>query len=124
MSLKHDIAHRALSGVTDRDTAKNYRASVADFCSWLKTEYGVRNIKDLKGRRVEIINQYSIYLQGRGYSSGTVHTYLAPICKGLGVGMQRADKPPKLRSIGMRRDEVGNGWAVGHRFVSPLRRRR
>ncbi len=114
MSLKHDIAHRALSGVTDRDTAKNYRASVADFCSWLKTEYGVRNIKDLKGRRVEIINQYSIYLQGRGYSSGTVHTYLAPICKGLGVGMQQVAKP-KRRAGDVTKRRVGEANLRGRR---------
>ena len=109
MSLKHDIAHQALSGITDRDTSKNYRASVADFCGWLKTEYGIKNIKALKGKRIEIINKYSEYLQERGYSSGTVHTYLAPICKGLGIQMQQIDKPKRRAGdIIKRRIETAN----------------
>ena len=113
MSLKHDIAHRALSGVTDRDTSKNYRASVSDFCAWAKTK-GIKTIKDLKGRRVDVINQYSKYLQERGYSSGTVHTYLAPVCKGLGVGMQQVAKP-KRRAGDVTKRRVGEANLRGRR---------
>ena len=113
MSLKHDIAHRALSGVTDRDTSKNYRPSVPDFCAWAKTK-GIKTIKDLKGRRVDVINQYSKYLQERGYSSGTVHTYLAPVCKGLGVGMQQVAKP-KRRAGDVTKRRVGEANLRGRR---------
>ena len=57
MSMKHDIVHQALSGITDRDTIKSYKSSIGEFCSWAKNEQGITKLKDLKGRRTEIINE-------------------------------------------------------------------
>lgn len=95
MSMKHDIVHQALSGITDRDTIKSYKSSIGEFCSWAKNEQGITKLKDLKGRRTEIINEYSRYLQDKGYSSGTIHTYLAPVCKGLQTKMSQIEKPKR-----------------------------
>ena len=122
MSMRHDILHKALIGITDRDTKKSYRRSVNDFCAWLKG-VGVRKFRDMKGKRIEVINAYSAYLQERGFSSGSVHTYLAPVCKGLGIKMQ-AVKKPKRRAGDVTKRRVAEANLRGRREAQQDRYRR
>lgn len=90
-NLKHDITHLALSSIKDSDTKKSYRSSCARFAEWAAAR-GITRLKDIDSR-IGLLNEYSQYLQDEGYSSGTIHTYLAPVCKGLDIRMQRVDKP-------------------------------
>lgn len=93
-TLKHDMRHFALSGITDNDTIKSYSHSINGFCSWLEEKYGrKKKMKDLKGKKKALVNEYSKYLQKRGLSSHTIHTYLAPICKAFQIKMDKIDKP-------------------------------
>lgn len=108
VSFQHDLIHGALVGITDRRTSKSYRSSIRIFCDWAG-ENDIVRLKDLKGRRVEVLNTYSKYLQERGYSSGSVHTLLAPICKALGVPMAKVKKPRRRAGdITKRRLETAN----------------
>ena len=107
-SLRHDLTHLATARVTDKHTIRNYKSAIATFCEWAE-ERGISPLKDIKGKRVETLNEYSKYLQERGYSAGTIHTYLAPICKGMQVEMDKVDKPKrKAATVSKRRVETSN----------------
>ena len=108
MSMKHDITHFALVGITDRDTMRSYKKSIGEFIDWAK-DNGITKTKDMKNRRVSIIDEYSKHLQSREYSSGTIHTMLAPVCKGLQVSMDQIDKPRrKAGDVTKRRIDTAN----------------
>ena len=128
MSLKHDLIHLAMLGInnrntkkstnrntkksykaiTDRNTKKSYRASIADFCEWAKNN-GISKFRHMKGRRADVLDAYAKYLQAKAYSSGTVHTKLAPICKALQINMNQINKPKRKASdITKRRVNTAN----------------
>ena len=108
MSMKHDITHFALVGITDRDTMRSYKKSIGEFIDWAK-DNGITKTKDMKNRRVSIIDEYSKHLQSREYSSGTIHTMLAPVCKGLQVSMDQVEKPRrKAGDVTKRRIDTAN----------------
>ena len=93
-TLRHDMRHYALSNITDDDTKSSYSHNIDKFCSWLEERDGRnRKMKDLKGEKKDLINEYCNHLQTRGLSSHTIHTYLAPVCKAFQVKMDKISKP-------------------------------
>lgn len=93
-TLKNDMRHFALSNITDNDTKRSYCHNINHFCTWLEERDGrKRKMKDLKGEKRDLINEYSDYLQRRGLSSHSIHTYLAPICKAFQIKMDKVSKP-------------------------------
>ena len=98
--LKHEMERAALRSapgtgyraISDDDTKTAYKRHIGSFCAWLKTETGISRLEKISDRR-QVIQDYSDHLQAKGLSSSTIHTYLAPVCKGLGVSMSRIDKP-------------------------------
>lgn len=87
--------------LTDYDTLRAYSRNIDKFCDWLQEKYGVKreqqldricNERDL--RRQDIIQQYADEMVDAGRLKATsLHTYLAPVCKGLSVKMKDIDKP-------------------------------
>ena len=92
MSFQHDLIHGALRDITERDTSKSYRRSIRHFCAWAQ-ENGIERLKDLKGRKRDVLNQYSKHLQELGYAPGSINTMLTPVCKALDMPMSKVDKP-------------------------------
>ena len=98
-TLRHDMKHFALAGITDNDTKKSYSHNIDRFCTWLEERDGKRRkMADLKGEKKDLINEYSRYLQARNLSSHTIHTYLAPVCKALQIRMDKVKKPIRKAS--------------------------
>lgn len=108
-NLRYELKHRARNGVSDKDTIKNYVSAIDKFCQWASAR-GINKRSDIpKGKSIDLINDYSDYLQNEGYAAGTVHTYLAPICKGLQVKMCQIKKPRRsARTISKRRVDKSN----------------
>ena len=87
--------------LTDYDTLGQYSANIEKFCTWLQNTYNVKREHQLERlctarelSRQDIVQQYADYMAGSGkYKATTIHTYLAPICKALGVSMKDIDKP-------------------------------
>lgn len=114
-TLKHDMRHFSMANVSDNDTRRSYARSIDKFCSWLEDKEGKRlKMKDLKGKKLETVNAYSKYLQEQGYSSHTIHTYLAPICKAFQLRMDQVDKPTR-RSIDITRGRMDRANLQGKR---------
>ena len=89
------------SVLTDFDTLKQYGKNIDRFCSWAAEKYGIKRERQLDRvcsnhglTRQELVQVYADHLVDSGkYTAATVHTYLAPVCKALGVKMQAIDKP-------------------------------
>ncbi len=93
-TLRNDMCHFALADITDNHTRSSYTHGIDRFCSWLAERDGKkRKMKDLKGEKRLLINEYVIHLRSRGLSSHTIHTYIAPVCKAFQIKMDKIEKP-------------------------------
>lgn len=85
--------------LSNEQTIKPYRRNIDKFCDWAEKECGIRRERDVtkKGYSyTSLIQKYADYLVAQGLKPTSVHTYLAPVCKGLGVGMEQISKPSRL----------------------------
>lgn len=82
--------------ITDRDTKKTYKTSIKRFCTWTKNNGYTREA--VLGEPQRYLQSYADSLRERGLSAATIHTYIAPCCKGLNTPMQHISKPE--RAIG------------------------
>lgn len=84
--------------ITDRDTKKTYKTSIKRFCTWTKENGYTR--EDVLSNPQPYLQQYADNLKARGLSAATIHTYIAPCCKGLNIPMQHISKPDRaIRDI-------------------------
>ena len=89
-----DPAH----AISDRDTKKTYKTSIKRFCTWTKEQNYTR--EDVLDNPQSYLQQYADNLKARGLSAATIHTYIAPCCKGLNIPLQHISKPDRaIRDI-------------------------
>lgn len=105
-SLGYTMTRNALSeksrdpahAISDRDTKKTYKTSIKRFCTWTKEQNYTR--EDVLDNPQSYLQQYADNLKARGLSAATIHTYIAPCCKGLNIPMQHISKPDRaIRDI-------------------------
>lgn len=84
--------------LTNNKTIGPYRHHIGAFADWAAT-LGIKRMADI-GRNgyteQTLIQKYADHLISKGYKATSIHTYLAPVCKGLGVGMSEISKPQRL----------------------------
>lgn len=90
-SLQYGINKRILDGLQNDVTIKQYKRSVRNFCKWFQASKIERCILDEQPAKV--IQQYADHLTEAYGSSNTIHSYLAPICKGFDIDMADINKP-------------------------------
>ena len=95
-NIAYYLRSRAVSGMENDGTAKAYRDNIKKFADWAKTEKGLYSIKSVKDP-VLLVQDYADYLVDSGKTAATVHTYLAPVCKGFGIRMDQIEKPVRGR---------------------------
>ena len=103
-SLSYTMTKNALSeksrdaahAITDRDTKRTYKAAIKRFCTWTRENGYTR--EDVLNNPQPYLQKYADNLKARGLSAATIHTYIAPCCKGLNTPMQHISKPD--RAIG------------------------
>lgn len=99
--LKREVRYSASkrNGVlTNALTLKNYDTWIKYFCDWCRQKYGIKRmhqIAQLGHSPQSLIQEYEAYLYDQGKKPDTIHAYLAPICKGFGVGMSDIQKPTR-----------------------------
>lgn len=93
--LLHSYEDRQGKQITDHDTEKAYRRNIDRFCVWLKDTYHINTVKQLNnsGGAKKYIQAYANFLSDSGRSANTIHTYLSPVCKGLGIHLNEINKP-------------------------------
>lgn len=86
-----------------KHTQRNYRNACSSFDIWRK-EAGLLNSDVRKDPRAAI-EQWRDSLQERGYSAGTIHTYIAGACCGMGIDMagiaKQGTAADKRKSLGL-----------------------
>lgn len=80
--------------VKNPKTFQHYKLDVARFATWAKTERRIRIFTQIEDP-VALLTTYSEHLQERGLSANTIHSYLAPVCKGLSINMKLVAKPKR-----------------------------
>lgn len=80
--------------VKNPKTFRHYKLDVARFATWAKDDQGLRIFTQIEDP-VALLTTYSEHLQERGLSANTIHSYLAPVCKGLGINMKHVAKPKR-----------------------------
>lgn len=96
-TLKNYMKRKALNDIKSSQTVKQYKKNINRFSEWAKEKHHIRMPKDIHNRR-ELIQEYSNDLLDKDLSPSAIHTYLAPVCKGLGINMAEIVKP--LRTAG------------------------
>ena len=109
--LNHSYADGSGKQIQDKDSARIYRRSINSFCAWLKDTYKINNAKQLEkaGGAEKYVQAYEQKLETEGKSASTIHTYLSPICKGLGIHLNVIQKPSRSATdIRRSRDKESN----------------
>lgn len=107
-NLRYTLTQEAIAGLTDNQTIRTYKRGCRDFAEWTRDTYGINRASAIRGS-VDVIQRYADQLQHRGYSAYTIHTYLAPVCKSLGVHMDKISKPERrVETISRGRMETAN----------------
>ena len=84
--------------LTNDATLKPYKRYIHNFCAWA-ADLGIKRTADIEKQGytpVTLVQKYTDKLVSKGLKATSVHTYLAPVCKGLGVGMEQIKKPQRL----------------------------
>lgn len=100
VSIGHAIKTKALDGITNDETIRSYKASIKDFVGFCH-DAGYTN-KDLGAIRINskaILSEYVNTLQNKGLAPASIHTRIAPVCKGLGVKMADIEKPKRTSDV-------------------------
>lgn len=131
-NLKYDMKEACLnhayedgSGkqIQDKDSARIYRRSINSFCSWLKDTYQINNARQLEkaGGAHKYVQEYENKLEAEEKSASTIHTYLSPICKGLGIHLNAITKPHRgatdiTRSRNMESNQQGKKEILNQKY--------
>ena len=92
-SLQHELIKNVLPQIENNRTGTSYKKHIKDFAAWAK-ESGYRKPEQITR---DVIQEYEKHLEDspKQYSASTIHTYLAPVCKAAGVGMEEIRKPKR-----------------------------
>ena len=84
--------------LTNAETLKPYKRHIEKFCKWLgeKGIYRMHQILESGRTARDYVQEFADTQVKRGLKATSVHTYLAPICKGFGICMSEIRKPPRL----------------------------
>ena len=72
-----------------KKSERQYKDHAIKFGNWCKDNYKCRHFDDCKLH----IQDYADFLIEKGYSAGTIHTYLAAVCRVWNVAMDTIQKP-------------------------------
>ena len=72
-----------------KKSERQYKNHAIKFGLWCKENYKCRHFDDCKPH----IQDYADFLIEKGYSAGTIHTYLAAVCRVWNVAMDTIQKP-------------------------------
>lgn len=85
-----------LDAVVNRTTLKSYKASIQQFCTYCATSKLTWTDVKLMDQpaKIKLIESYiGDVLTPKAYTSATVHTKLAPVCRALDIDMSDIAKP-------------------------------
>lgn len=109
-TMSYFMRKNVLPGLHDSRTIKTYKTGISNFVDWTKSQ----NLKKPSLVTVDIIQAYEKELEKRGCSPATIHTRLAPVCKGFKISMAEIDKP-RRKSAEISRSRMSESNLQGKR---------
>ena len=114
--------------LTNDVTTRPYKRHIENFCEWA-AGLGIKRTADIQKQGytpVTLIQKYTDELVSKGLKPTSVHTYLAPVCKGLGIGMEQINKPQRLskdivKNTKLQQNKVGQKQEDDPRYARILR---
>lgn len=114
--------------LTNDVTTKPYKRHIEKFCEWA-AGLGIKRVADIQKQGytpVTLIQKYTDELVGKGLKPTSVHTYLAPVCKGLSIGMEQINKPQRLskdiiKNTKLQQNKAGQKQTDDPRYARILR---
>ena len=114
---------KAAGKLTNNVTVKAYKSNIEKFTEWAAGK-GIKRTTDIEKNGYSaqsLLQAYANDLTAKGYTPQTVHTYLAPCCKGLGVGMHEISKPVRssasiVKNTVRHQNEVGTKQAASANY--------
>lgn len=129
--MRHQVMQndgKADGKLTNDTTLKPYKRYIHNFCDWA-AELGIKRVADIQKQGytpVTLAQKYTDELVGKGLKATSVHTYLAPVCKGLGFGMEQIKKPSRLskdiaKNTKLQQNKAGQKQTDDPRYARILR---
>ena len=87
-SIQYKLCREALRDVNTDRTVVTYKRSIKQYAAWEKKNPSVRALDP-----AERVQRWERSLESAGASPATIHTKLAPVCKGFGISMSEIDHP-------------------------------
>lgn len=81
----------AATKISYSKTREQYMRNITKFTDFCKREYGCKTLA--KCKCLECAQKYADCLSEDGYAASTIHTYLAPVCRMIGISMKKVEKP-------------------------------
>lgn len=114
--------------LTNNATLKPYKRHIQRFCDWA-AELGIKRVADIQKQGytpVTLAQKYTDELVRKGLKATSVHTYLAPVCKGLDFGMEQIKKPSRLskdivKNTKLQQNKAGQKQTDDPRYARILR---
>ena len=97
-TLKYTMKSHALKGITNAGTIKQYKTHLERFAIWAKETHRIRRASDVVDS-CALVQEYADCLSSSGYAPDTIHSYLAPVVKGLGLSLDEVRKPKRTASV-------------------------
>lgn len=108
-NLKYAMKKGALKQISSNKSKQTYMRGIKKFMDYAEN-LGIRHLEEIpECERNEFLQKYEKWMEDECYAASSIHTYLAPVCKAMGVNMSEIDKPK--RSAGQlkrSRDETAN----------------
>lgn len=108
-SIKYYTKKGALKQIDTNKSKQTYMRGIKKFTAYAEM-LGVKHIEDIpEYERTEFVQEYEKWMESECYSASTIHTYLAPICKAMGIKMDEIKKPKRSAgNLKRSRDESAN----------------
>lgn len=87
-SLQYRLCKEALQGITTDKTITAYKRNIKEYAAWEKA-----NPADHALDPARRIQRWERALEERGLSPSSIHSKIAPVCKGYGIPMSAVDHP-------------------------------
>ena len=109
-NLRHYMQVAACKGITDDRTLTAYKAQIGRFSTFCAGTYGKSQIRTDMGQieRVAAVQAYTDQLVSDGKSAATIHSYVSPVCKGMGIRYDMIQHPVRHAADITRSRGLGN----------------
>lgn len=87
-STQYKLCKEALRDVTTDRTITSYKRSIKQYAAWERLNPSVRALDP-----AQRVQRWERTLEQQGLSPASIHTKIAPVCKGFGVSMSEIDHP-------------------------------